>query len=192
MIVRLTAFIVTMAFVFSSHAEWMLDSNNSTLKFVSTKSNSVSEIHHFERMTGTISDDGKATLVIDLASVETNIPIRNERMQTMLFNVADFAKATVSTVVDMSELDNSDIGGIYSIVNDVTVDLHGKQKTYPTKLTVMKMSEDKVVIVSTDPMIIQAADFGLDVGIEKLREVAGLPSIATSVPLTFVLVYNQK
>ncbi|WP_234497026.1 YceI family protein [Vibrio maritimus] len=192
MIVRLTTFIVTMAFVFSSHAEWMLDSNNSTLKFVSTKSNSVSEIHHFEGMTGTISDDGKATLVIDLASVETNIPIRNERMQTMLFNVADFAKATVSTVVDMSELDNSDIGGIYSIVNDVTVDLHGKQKTYPTKLTVMKMSEDKVVIVSTDPMIIQAADFGLDVGIEKLREVAGLPSIATSVPLTFVLVYNQK
>lgn len=192
MIVRLTAFIVTMAFVFSSHAEWMLDSNNSTLKFVSTKSNSVSEIHHFEGMTGTISDDGKATLVIDLASVETNIPIRNERMQTMLFNVADFAKATVSTVVDMSELDNSDIGGIYSIVNDVTVDLHGKQKTYPTKLTVMKMSEDKVVIVSTDPMIIQAADFGLDVGVEKLREVAGLPSIATSVPLTFVLVYNQK
>ncbi|GAL17837.1 hypothetical protein JCM19235_6390 [Vibrio maritimus] len=56
----------------------------------------------------------------------------------------------------------------------------------------MKMSEDKVVIVSTDPMIIQAADFGLDVGIEKLREVAGLPSIAMSVPLTFVLVYNQK
>lgn len=192
MIVRLTTFIATMAFVFSSHAEWMLDSNNSTLKFVSTKSNSVSEIHHFEGMAGTISDDGKATLVIDLASVETNIPIRNDRMQTMLFNVADFAKATVSTVVDMSELDNSDIGGIYSIVNDVTVDLHGKQKTYPTKLTVMKMSEDKVVIVSTDPMIIQAADFGLDVGIEKLREVAGLPSIATSVPLTFVLVYNQK
>ncbi|MGR5094115.1 YceI family protein [Vibrio maritimus] len=192
MMIRLGTLLVAFAVTFSSHAEWMLDSSNSTLKFVSTKSNSVSEIHHFEGMTGTISDDGKATLVIDLASVETNIPIRNERMQTMLFNVADFAKATVSTVVDMSELDNSDIGGIYSIVNDVTVDLHGKQKTYPTKLTVMKISEDKVVIVSTDPMIIQAADFGLDVGIEKLREVAGLPSIATSVPLTFVLVYNQK
>lgn len=192
MMIRLGTLVAALAVTFSAQAEWMLDKANSTLKFVSTKSNSVSEIHHFEGMTGTISDDGKATLVIDLASVETNIPIRNERMQTMLFNVADFAKATISTVVDMSELDNSDIGGIYSIINDVTVDLHGKQKTYAAKLTVMKLSEDKVVIVATEPLVVNAADFGLEEGIEKLREVAGLPAIATSVPLTFVLVYNQK
>lgn len=192
MMIRLGTLFAALAVTFSSQAEWMLDSSNSTLKFVSTKSNSVSEIHHFEAMTGTISDDGKATLVIDLSSVETNITIRNERMQTMLFNVADFDKATISTVVDMSELDNADVGGIYSIINDVTVDLHGKQKTYPAKLTVMKMSDDKVVIVATEPLVVNAADFGLEEGIEKLREVAGLPTIATSVPLTFVLVYNQK
>jgi polyisoprenoid-binding protein YceI len=143
-------------------------------------------------MTGTISDDGKATVVIDLSSVETNIPIRNERMQTMLFNVAEFAKATITTVVDMSQLDNSQIGGVYSVVNDLTLDLHGVQKTYAAKLTVMRLTENKIAIVSTDPVIVQASDFGLEAGIEKLREVAGLPSIATSVPITFIMVYNQK
>ncbi|MGR5298309.1 YceI family protein [Vibrio mediterranei] len=192
MIVRMVTMLLAFIVVLPVQAEWMLDGNNSSLKFVSTKKNSVSEVHHFSSMTGTISDDGKATVVIDLSSVETNIPIRNERMQTMLFNVAEFAKTTITTVVDMSQLDNSQIGGVYSIVNDLTVDLHGVQKTYAAKLTVMRLTENKIAIVSTDPVIVQASDFGLEVGIEKLREVAGLPSIATSVPITFIMVYNQK
>ncbi len=192
MIVRMVTMLLAFMVVLPAQAEWMLDSNNSSLKFVSTKNNSVSEVHHFSSMTGTISDDGKATVIIDLSSVETNIPIRNERMQSMLFNVAEFAKATITTVVDMSQLDNSQIGGIYSSVNDLTIDLHGIQKTYPVKLTVMRLTENKIAIVSTAPIIVQAADFGLDSGIEKLREVAGLPSIATSVPVMFVMVYNQK
>lgn len=192
MIVRMVTMLLAFIVVLPVQAEWMLDGNNSSLKSVSTKKNSVSEVHHFSSMTGTISDDGKATVVIDLSSVETNIPIRNERMQTMLFNVAEFAKTTITTVVDMSQLDNSQIGGVYSIVNDLTVDLHGVQKTYAAKLTVMRLTENKIAIVSTDPVIVQASDFGLEAGIEKLREVAGLPSIATSVPITFIMVYNQK
>ncbi|SEF82185.1 YceI family protein [Vibrio hangzhouensis] len=191
MIVRIVAILMSMSIVLPLQAGWLLDNGNSTLKFVSTKKNAISEVHYFNTMTGTISDDGKATIIINLASVETNIPIRNERMQTMLFNVADHANATISTIINMSELDNSDVGGVYSTTNDVTVDLFGKQKTYSAKLTVMKLGDDKIGVVSTDPIIVEAADFGLEGGIEALREVAGLPSIATSVPVTFILVYNE-
>ncbi|MGF1777639.1 YceI family protein [Vibrio nomapromontoriensis] len=173
-------------------ASWMLDDKASSLKFVSTKKNAASEVHHFSAMSGSISDDGKATVILDLSSVETNIEIRNERMKSMLFDVASFKTATVTTVIDMSELDGADIGGIYTTTFDVTVDLHGKQKTYPANLTVMKLTDDKIVVVANDPIIVKAVDFGLEQGIEKLREIAALPSIATSVPVTFILVYDQK
>ncbi|MCL9773899.1 YceI family protein [Vibrio methylphosphonaticus] len=173
-------------------ASWMLDNEESSLKFISTKKNAASEVHHFDAMSGNISDDGKAAVMLDLSSVETNIEIRNERLKSMLFDVASFKSATITTVIDMSKLDGTDIGGIYSSVLDVTVDLHGKQKTYPAHLTVMKMSDDKIVVAADDPIIVNAADFGLEEGIEKLREIAALPSIATSVPVTFLLVYEQK
>ncbi|MFA0440993.1 polyisoprenoid-binding protein [Vibrio sp. 10N.286.49.C2] len=173
-------------------ASWMLDEQDSTLKFVSTKKAAASEVHHFKAMSGSISDDGKATVILDLSSVETNIAIRNERMKTMLFDVANFKDATITTVVNMSELDGSDIGGIYTTTEDVTVDLHGKQKTYAANLTVMKLSEHKLAVVSNSPIILKAADFGLEAGIEKLREVAGLPSINTSVPVTFILVFDHQ
>ncbi|MCW8345786.1 MULTISPECIES: YceI family protein [Vibrio] len=184
--------LLALMLAFPATAGWILDNEASSLKFVSTKKNAASEVHHFEAMSGTISDDGKATVILDLSSVETNIAIRNERMKSMLFDVASFKTATITTVIDMSELDGADIGGIYSATFDVTVDLHGKQKTYPANLTVMKMSDDKIVVVANDPLIVKAADFGLEKGIEKLREVAALPSIATSVPVTFVLVFDQK
>ncbi|MGV2987764.1 YceI family protein [Vibrio sp. E150_011] len=190
--IGLSTGLIALMLALPASASWMLDNKDSTLKFVSTKKNAVSEVHHFNAMSGSISDDGKATLILDLSSVETNIAIRNERMKTMLFEVANFKDATITTVVNMSELDGSDIGGIYTTTDDVTVDLHGKQKTYAANLTVMKLSEHKLTVVSNSPIILNAADFGLEAGIEKLREVAGLPSINSSVPITFILVFDHK
>ncbi|MFA0087793.1 YceI family protein [Vibrio sp. 10N.261.51.F12] len=190
--IGLSTGLIALMLALPASASWMLDEQDSTLKFVSTKKAAASEVHHFKAMSGSISDDGKATVILDLSSVETNIAIRNERMKTMLFDVANFKDATITTVVNMSELDGSDIGGIYTTTEDVTVDLHGKQKTYAANLTVMKLSEHKLAVVSNSPIILKAADFGLEAGIEKLREVAGLPSINTSVPVTFILVFDHK
>ena len=69
-------------------ADWVLDSENSHLSFVSIKNGVVAEVHRFDTLRGGVNDNGTAALKIGLASVETNIPIRNDRIKSMLFDVA--------------------------------------------------------------------------------------------------------
>ena len=52
-------------------------------------------------------------------------------------------------------------------------------------------SGDKLIVSSTKPIIVQASDFGLVDGILKLQELAKLPSIATTVPVSFVLTFAK-
>jgi len=61
-------------------ADWQLDNGDSTLDFISVKKSTVGEVHHFKQLSGSITDAGQASVDIELASVETNIPIRNERL----------------------------------------------------------------------------------------------------------------
>ena len=70
-----------------SFAEWTL-SPDSSVKFLSTKNTNITEVHEFTQVSGSVSDQGSAKIAIDLSSVETGIEIRNERMQSMLFNVS--------------------------------------------------------------------------------------------------------
>ena len=72
----------------------------SSLYFISIKNDNVGEVHHFNTLSGGI-EDGKVSVRIPLVGVDTMIPIRNERMQAMLFESDSFPNATLSAEVDM-------------------------------------------------------------------------------------------
>jgi hypothetical protein len=55
---------------------------------------------------------------------------------------------------------------------------------------VTKLANGSLLVNSVKPVIIKAVDFNLVKGIEKLRQLAGLPSISTTVPVSFVLRLN--
>ena len=59
--------------------DWTLDGEASKLAFGSVKKDAVGESHHFSGLSGGVAD-GIATISVDLASLETWIDIRNERM----------------------------------------------------------------------------------------------------------------
>ncbi len=59
-------------------------------------------------------------------------------------------------------------------------------------MLVTKLSAGRFVVASLRPVIVNAAAFELAAGIEKLREVAGLPSIGGSVPVSFVLTFARN
>ena len=83
----------------SAQADWTLSNDNSNLTFLTTKNSQVTEVSHFKSLSGTF--DGKlATLEIDLTSVDSLIPIRNERMAKFLFETTKFAKAVISVSID--------------------------------------------------------------------------------------------
>ena len=76
-------------------ADWALDNERSHLTFVSIKAKDVAEIHTFKEMSGTVDTDGKIAVNLMLDSVETLIPIRNERMRELLFETAKYKEAGV-------------------------------------------------------------------------------------------------
>ncbi|MDQ6979051.1 MAG: YceI family protein, partial [Mariprofundaceae bacterium] len=113
---------------------WSLDAARSAVNMVSIKKGHVAETHHFALLSGTITGHD-AQLNIDLASVETGIAKRNERMKEHLFEVVTFATAVAHVTVDPAWLSLS-TGTVKQVTTDVTVDLHGIKKTLSAALTV--------------------------------------------------------
>ncbi len=77
----LVVFIATIACI-PAVAQWHIDNAQSRFSFISIKAGDVAEIHRFTEIGGTIGDDGSVNIVIELASVDTLIPIRDERMRS--------------------------------------------------------------------------------------------------------------
>lgn len=176
----------------SALADWQLIGNESSINFVSVKKSQIAETHHFKGLSGKIADDGKASVKIDLASVETNIPIRNERMQQMLFDTAKYASASINTQVDVDKLMALKPGQTMTIDSKVTVDLHGQQQTEPATLQVTGLQGDRILVTTSSAILLHAGNYQLLEGVERLRKIAGLDSISPIIPVTAKLVYAKN
>lgn len=172
-----------------SLAAWELDNTRSTVNFLSVKNASTAEVHHFGVLAGGIGDDGTAELRIDLGSVDTQIPVRDQRMRELLFETVRFPAATLRASVPdaLLAMEPGD-----SAISELTieVELHGASKRYPATVVVMAVDDGSLQVILREPLLLSAADFGLESGIETLRGVAGLESISTAVPVTAHLVFT--
>jgi polyisoprenoid-binding protein YceI len=173
----------------SVRADWILVNEASQLNFVSTKATHIAETHTFSELSGAITKDGAAELVIDLTSVNTGIDIRDQRMQSMLFNVASFPKAQISTRLDLSAVER--LSEPTTLIIDAQLSLAGQTAPVEGQVLVVPMDRDRVSITTVAPIIVQASSLGLESGVEALREIAGLPSIGYSVPVTFSLTFTR-
>jgi polyisoprenoid-binding protein YceI len=172
----------------ATQAGMSLVGDESTFSFITSKNATVTEIHSFKTITGDISDAGVATVNIDLASVDTAIAIRDERMQKLLFETTEFTKATFTADVVGVLKDLKKSGSVKTVVTG-ELSLHGQ--SVPVSFDVLAVQSGDSVFVSTlKPTLIQAGDFDLTAGVEKLREIAGLQSINPVVPASFVLMFN--
>jgi len=174
----------------NAFAQWQLAGDDSSINFVSIKSASIGEVHHFGKVDGSINDAGQVKLTIDLNSVETNIGIRNDRIKSMLFDTSTFSEATVSGFVDIEKVVNLKVGDTYVEPVKLNLSLHGLSHQVANKVQVTKISGDKLLVTSLVPIIINAKDFALEEGVEKLRAIAKLPAIDTAVPVTFSLIFK--
>lgn len=174
----------------AAQAHWSLDNAASELSFVTTKADNVAEAHSFDLMTGTIEDDGSVAISIELASVNTMIDIRNERMQAMLFETAMFPNATISAKVDLAAITAMTPGSTSRASLEFNLELHGASKSYTAEVMLTRLSEG-VVATTLKPVIVTADSFALVEGVERLREVAGLSRISNAVPVSFTVVFTQ-
>lgn len=173
-------------------AQWELVNDESIVNYVSIKNTKVGEVNSFKQLDGSIERNGNVLVDIDLGSVETNIPIRNERMKSMLFEIASFSKANISASLEPKALDKMNIGETYNDTISINLSLHGVSKEILTDVRVVKLAKNRILVVSMNPIIVNADQYNLLEGVEKLREVANLTSISTAVPVTFSLIFKQK
>ena len=168
-------------------AGWVIDPEGSYVGFASVKNDLIAENHSFTQITGAIEDSGDANIVIALASVETLIPIRNERMQAILFEVAQYPDVTVTANLDLDEFTSLGLGESKTDTILLGVNLHGTDLSKNVLVKVTRSSNNAYEVTSLGPIVIHASQFALSDGLESLRKIAGLQSIDLMVPVTFDL-----
>ena len=171
-------------------AHWSLDNDGSTLSFVTVKADHVAEAHTFDMLSGTIDDDGSVAVTVELASVNTLIPIRNERMQAMLFETNLFPQATISADVDLDTITAMAPGSIETQQLNFSLSMRDVTRSYTAEVLVTRVG-DGVIATTLKPVIVTAESYGLVSGVEALREIAGLPSISQAVPVSFTIKFEQ-
>lgn len=176
---------------FSSFAALTLDKSKSSINFVSTKNVNVSEQHSFDRFSGQIDDQGKLSITIGISSLNTLIPIRNERMQKMLFNMSEYTSATFTAQVDdsltqikLGEMKHATVAGEMMIA--------GNTAPVSFDLVLTGLQEGSINATTVKPTIISTTAFNLDEGVQALQKIAMLQNISTAVPLSFSATFQQQ
>jgi len=170
-------------------APWTLQEAGSNVHFVTVKNAVIAESHQFLAFSGAV-EAGQAEVVLDLASVETLIPIRNERMREMLFDVAAFPTATLSAAVPQAEFEALALGAHLEQRLEGTLTLRGKAIPLAFDIRASREGEGAVRVESLGPVMVSADQLGLGAGVDALREIAGLNSITPMVPVSFSLLFR--
>ena len=169
-----------------------LNTTKSSLWFVSNKKTHVQENHTFTKLSGDITSDGQARLVIDLNSIESAIDIRNERMREHLFEVDLFPEAEVLLDIDMTEVNRLQPGHLQVMNITALLNLHGVSAPVDASIRLAKLPSGELLVSTIKPILINANDFNLIAGIGTLKELAGLTNIGYVVPVNFTLLYNPQ
>lgn len=171
-------------------ANWELNSDASHLAYGTIKIDDIGEVNSFNNLSGHVSETGKVEIGIDLSSVETNIDIRNERMIEHVFRKA--ATASLTADIDMDAVSALDVG--QSTVIDVEAQLSfvGTEVYFDTRMFVLRVSDNAVMVTTDDMVFISTEDAGVNTGVDKLMELAQLPGITRTVPVTARLMFNVQ
>ena len=168
---------------------WKLDAASSKVAFGSVKKDKVGEVHTFSGLSGGVNDEGKVTVEIDVASVETNIDIRNKRMLKFVLNAAPKAKLTAQ--LDMAELNALKPGDTTDIDVEGKLSINGAEVEIEATMFVARLGEKKVMVTTDEMLMVSTADLGIDAGIDKLMQLAKLPGITRVTPVTLRFVFTQ-
>ncbi len=183
-----TIFIGFCLICYSANAHWILVEGESSLSFVSTKNQQISEINQFKTLKGEFSSEGKLQVEIDLASIDSGIEIRDTRMREKLFLVDKFPAANLTAQLPDSVLTLAK-GSSISVTLPAELSIMGISKTISVTVQVTRKADNGIVATSTQPILISAADFGLTSGVDILQKLAGLSGIGLTVPVNFNLVF---
>ena len=175
-----------------AQANWYLDGESSRLSFVSTTDAHVAEVQRFLVLHGKVDENGLARVDIELDSINSGVPLRDERMRKDLFEIKTFPEAQINARIDLRPIKDLAPGAQLELRLPVTVSLHGQEHVYNAELLATRLDDQRFQVVTLEPLVLNVADFGLLPGLETLRTAAGLSAISASVPVGAVLIFTAR
>ena len=173
---------------------WEIDKANSTVSFVSIKKGTIGEAHTLSDIDGSIVDNKTVTVNIRPDSVESGVPIRNERMREFLFKTSLYPSIKINADIETVLKNFTNQSDIKPIRTEISADvsLHGVNKTLILDVYINMTAQGSLVVSTAKPVIVRAKDFNLSEGILKLASLVNNLDIAQSVPVTFLLTFEES
>ena len=169
---------------------WRLNPSHSHIYMQSVKKNAKFETHKFLVVDGTVSKDGAARVMIDLASLVTGVDLRDVRMRFLFFETFKFPKAEITAQLDKTALKALLTKTRLAYTLTLKIDLHGVNKEIEVPVMVTRIVDNAVSVSTAKPIIINASDFSLKPGIARLSEAVGGIMITPAASITFDLVFE--
>ena len=162
---------------------WTVNSQLSQLSFVTTKNHTITEEHTIQFKSGTY-DKQSFEAQLDLNSVDTQIPIRDERLRNILFETNEYPLATITSTLP------NDLPMNQPLTLPFDLNLHGHKLTMNAEVIIQSVNE-QLVVTSFEPVEVNAKDFALDSAINRLTQIAGLKSINYDISVDFKLTFEK-
>ncbi|MDU1661902.1 YceI family protein [Pseudomonas sp. WS 5059] len=191
-ILKPLALLLLAAAAMPAQAAWYLDNESSRLSFVTTKNTDISEVQRFLVLHGKVEENGAAQLQVELESVNSGIPLRDERMRNDLFQIKTYPDALINAQINLQPINDLATGAQLELRLPLSVTLHGKTQTYNAELLATRLDDRRFQVVTLEPLVLHAKDFDLLTGVETLRKAAGLDAISLSVPVGAVLIFTAR
>lgn len=182
-------FLATPAFA-GGHITWNSVDAESRIAFGSIKKDEFGEVHHFNKVSGTVKENGDMVITIDLGSVETNIDIRNERMKRHVFQGGK-ATAIVTGTIDMDEVNSMKVGETRVVEIEALLKFAGAENEIDAEMLIARLSENRVLVTTADFIMISTEDLGITEGVDMLMKLAKLPSITRATPVSVRMVFEK-
>jgi polyisoprenoid-binding protein YceI len=192
-VIRSALMIIAASASLAASAGWVVQTPASSVQFVTTKAGlagvgGISEVQKFTQFSGSLSNAGRLDFNVTLASVQTGIEIRDERLKTMLFKITDTPQATFSADIKPSFIDALAVGQSSDLNVEGRFTLGGQTKPMIAALRVTRLSATQLQVVTREPLIVNANDHGMKTGVEALRDIMGLNFLASVAPISLHLI----
>ena len=172
-------------------ADWQLNSERSAISYLSSKQATVEtplmfESNLFREFSGTINGT-QVELVVELDSLDTKVPIRNERVAEHVFLSKQYPQATVSATVD-------DIEQLSYARKQIsaTLTMRGQSRDLQAEVIIERSDPQTLRIQTTTPVLVDANAYGMLDGFATLKQLVGLMQIPTTIPVSLNLVFETN
>ena len=180
--IALLFFPLWMTTAIATAQDYALDQSHSLLTFTSVKNGAITEVHQWGGLQGHISGN-KAQIALPTAAIDTGIPIRDQRMREHVFSGVEALQVSATAAVPNAS-------GVSHVESQITLTFQDQRWAKTIAVIVSRSPENRLVVTPLQPFVMQASAVNLGDGLEKLREIAGLDSIAPSVMVDFHLEFT--